>query len=194
MLFLAKAYSLLAEGPQSHCDLDNICHPGCMNHHFRNHSHIVHLSQQPYYHRLLPQQLLKWIMRLFTALFNNTRSPKFKSLLTIVFLLPSIIIMITSNYPWNSETHKVDWNTITAFRNHKPMSFWTRWSKLLFPKRYGKMIYGSEEGKGLLAFELQSSCVSNPLTPKSDQTFNIPFSNTALSKIKFTRKWEMISK
>ena len=123
MFFLAKAYSLLAEGPQSHCDLDNICHPWCMNHHFRNHNHIVHLSQQPYYHRLRPQQLLKWIMRLFTALFNNTRSPKFKSQLTIVFLLPSIIIMITSNYPWNSETHKVDRNTITAFRNHKPCHF-----------------------------------------------------------------------
>ena len=123
MFFLAKAYSLLAEGPQSHCDLDNIGHPSYMNHQFRNHSHIVHLSQQPYYHRLLPQQLLKWIMRLFTALFKNTRSPKFKSQLTIVFLLPSIIIMITSNYPWNSETHKVDRNPITAFRNHKPCHF-----------------------------------------------------------------------
>ena len=59
MFFLAKAYSLLAEVPQSHCDLDNIGHPSNMKDHFGNHSHIVHLSQQPYYHRLLPQQLLK---------------------------------------------------------------------------------------------------------------------------------------
>ena len=187
MFFLAKADSFLAEVPQSHCDLDNIGHPGCMKYLVGNHSHIVHLSQQPYYHRLLPQQLLKWIIRLFAALFNNTRSPKFKSLLTIVFLLPSIIIMKLRNTQSGSKYNN-------SIQKSQTMSFWTRWSKLLFPKRYGKMIYGSEEGKGLLAFELQSSCVSNPLTPKSDQTFNIPFSNTALSKIKFTRKWEMISK
>ena len=58
------------------------------------------------------------------------------------------------------------------------------------------MIYGSEEGKRLLAFEFQSSCVSNRLTPRSDQNFNTPFtcSNTALLQTKFTRKWEMISK
>ena len=57
MFFLAKAYSLLAEVPQSHCDLDNIGHPSNMKDQFRNHSHIVHLSQQPYYHRTLPRQL-----------------------------------------------------------------------------------------------------------------------------------------
>ena len=59
MFFLAKADSFLAEVPQSHCDLDNIGHPGCMKYLVGNHSHIVHLSQQPYYHRLLPQQLWK---------------------------------------------------------------------------------------------------------------------------------------
>ena len=39
------------------------------------------------------------------------------------------------------------------------MTFWTRWGKLLFPKRSAKMIDGSEERKRQLAFELQNSRV-----------------------------------
>ena len=34
------------------------------------------------------------------------------------------------------------------------MTFWTRWGKLLFPKRFAKLIYGSEKRKLQLAFEL----------------------------------------
>ena len=54
------------------------------------------------------------------------------------FTLPSIIITITRNKPWNTGTHKTD-------RQSQTMTFWTRWSKLLFPKRSAKMIDGSEE-------------------------------------------------
>ena len=39
------------------------------------------------------------------------------------------------------------------------MTFWTCYSKLLFPKRSTKMIDGSEERKRQLAFELHNSCV-----------------------------------
>ena len=39
------------------------------------------------------------------------------------------------------------------------MTFWTRWNKLPFPKRYAKIIDGSEKRKRQLAFELQSSRV-----------------------------------
>ena len=58
MFYLAKAHSLLTEGPHSHCDLDNIGHPGCMKYHFGNHSHIVNLSR---YH-LVPISLF-WAPR-----------------------------------------------------------------------------------------------------------------------------------
>ena len=37
------------------------------------------------------------------------------------FLLPSIIITITSNEPWNTETHKTDRNP--PITNHKPWPF-----------------------------------------------------------------------
>ena len=45
--------------------------------------------------------------------------------------------------------------------NHRSqtLTFWTRLSKVLFPKRSGKMIDGSEKRKCQLAFELQSSHV-----------------------------------
>ena len=39
------------------------------------------------------------------------------------------------------------------------MTFWARWSKLLFPKRSAEIIDGSEKRKGQLRFELQNSRV-----------------------------------
>ena len=56
------------------------------------------------------------------------------------FSLPSVIIRITSNEPWNTQTHK-----------SQTMTFSIRWSKLLFPNRSAKMIDGKRE----MAFELQ---------------------------------------
>ena len=70
------------------------------------------------------------------------------------FSLPSIIFTITSNEPWNTESHTTDRNP--PITNHKTVTFWTRWSKLLFPKRSAKMIDGSEKRKRQLAFEVQN--------------------------------------
>ena len=83
----------------------------------------------------------------FTVLFSNMQTLKFKPAYNnIAFLLPSIIIINTTNEPWNTETHKVDWNPPIA--NHKPLTLiWTRWSKLLFPKKSATMIDGSKEHK-----------------------------------------------
>ena len=39
------------------------------------------------------------------------------------------------------------------------MTFWIRWSKLLFPKSSAKMIDGSEKRKRQVVFELQNSGV-----------------------------------
>ena len=59
---------------------------------------------------------------LLTVLFTNMQTLKFKRRLhNCVFLLPSIIIMITSNEPWNTETHKTDGNP--PITNHKPWPF-----------------------------------------------------------------------
>ena len=44
-------------------------------------------------------------------------------------------------------------------RQSQTMTFWTRWSKLLFPKSSSKMIEGSEKRKRQLTFELQNSRV-----------------------------------
>ena len=69
--------------------------------------------------------------------FSKTQPPS-----QLHFSLPSIITTITSNEPWNTGTHKTD----RKFTNHQSqaMTFWTCWSKFLFPERSTKMIDGSE--------------------------------------------------
>ena len=44
------------------------------------------------------------------------------------------------------------------------MTFWTRLSKVLFPKRFVKMIDGSKKPKREFPFELQSSRVFEELS------------------------------
>ena len=58
-----------------------------------------------------------------TALLTNMRTLKFKSRLhtQLRFSLPSIVTTITSNEPWNTETHKTDRNS--PITNHKPCPF-----------------------------------------------------------------------
>ena len=75
------------------------------------------------------------------------------------FSLPSIIITITSNEPWNTDTHKTDRNPPITNHKSQTLTFWTRQSKFLFPKRFVKMIDGSEKRNRQLAFELQNSHV-----------------------------------
>ena len=61
---------------------------------------------------------------------------------------------VNHNYDHKQQTLK-HWNTQNGSNstNHTSptMTFWTRWSKLLFPKRSAKMIDGSEERKRQLA-------------------------------------------
>ena len=68
-------------------------------------------------------------------------------------------IRITSNEPWNTETQKTD-----EIHQSQTMTFWTSYSKVLFPKRSAKKIDGSEKCKRQLAFELQNSCVFEKLS------------------------------
>ena len=58
----------------------------------------------------------------------------------------SILITVTSNEP--STNHQ-----------SQTMTFWTCWSKFLFPERSSKMIDGSEKRKRQLVFELWNSRV-----------------------------------
>ena len=85
--------------------------------------------------------------------FSQTRNSKVqKPPLQLRFSLPSIIITITSNKPWNTETHKTDWNPPIT-RPFEPVKV------KLFPKRSVKMIDGSETCNHQLAFEIQNSHV-----------------------------------
>ena len=73
------------------------------------------------------------------------------------FSLPSILITITSNKPWNTETQKKDRNP--PIRNHKPWPFQPVKVIFCFLRGPVKMIDGSEKRNRQLAFELQNSHV-----------------------------------
>ena len=79
--------------------------------------------------------------------------------------LLSIIITITSNEPWNRETHKTDRNP--QITNHDLLS---PWSKVLFPKRSVKMIDSSEKRNRRLGSELQNSHVCEKCDPNLRST------------------------
>ena len=95
----------------------------------------IYLNRHAFYHALVGVTYVqkcfilfrsfsatKEIETLITALFINMRTLKFKSCLPqLRFSLPSIIITITSNETWNTETHKTDWNP--PITNHKPWPF-----------------------------------------------------------------------
>ena len=59
--------------------------------------------------------------RHYCAFHKHANSKVQKPPLQLRFSLPSIIIMITSNEPWNTETHKTDRNPLIT--NHKPWPF-----------------------------------------------------------------------
>ena len=62
------------------------------------------------------------------------------------------VIMITSSKLWNTETQNGSKSTNLKSQT---MTYWTRWSKLLFPKGSAKMMNSSEKSKCQLALELQ---------------------------------------
>ena len=79
----------------------------------------------------------RWIYAPYYCAFH-TRTLKFKSCLhNCVFRCRQLWLRLQTS---NRETHKTDRNL--PITNHNwTMTFWTRWSKLLFPKRSAKMIW-----------------------------------------------------
>ena len=65
--------------------------------------------------------------------------------------------MTTSKESWHTGTHKMDWNPPIKSQS---MTFSTRWSKLLFPKRSAKIIDDSENLQRQLVFEPHNSLFS----------------------------------
>ena len=65
-------------------------------------------------------ELHLFISIFITGLFKNMQMLEFKSCLhSYVFRsVPSISVMITSNEPWNTETHKTDQNPLITITNH----------------------------------------------------------------------------
>ena len=84
--------------------------------------------------------------RLYCAFHKHANSKVQKPPSQLCLSLPSIIITIKSNEPWNRETHKTDRNP--QITNHDLLN---PWSKVLFPKRSVKMIDSSEKRNRRLA-------------------------------------------
>ena len=61
------------------------------------------------------------VIALYCAFHKHANSKVQKTPSQLCFSLPSIIITITSNEPWNTETHKTDRNP--PITNHKPWPF-----------------------------------------------------------------------
>ena len=85
----------------------------------------------------------------------NSEVQKLRS--QLCFSLPSIIIRITSNKRYNTETHKTDRNP--PITNHKPWPFELIEVNFCFPRGPPRWYNGSKECKSELAFELQNSRV-----------------------------------
>ena len=62
-----------------------------------------------------------WKISLYCAFHKHANSKVQKPPSQLRFSLPSIIITITCNEPWNTETRKTDWNP--PITNHKPWPF-----------------------------------------------------------------------
>ena len=96
--------------------------------------------------------------RIYCAFHKHANSKVQKPPLQLHFSLPSIIITITSNEPWNTETHKTDRNQ--PITNHKPWPFEPVKVKFCFLlKRSVKMIDSGKKSNRQLAFEFQNSHV-----------------------------------
>ena len=103
--------------------------------------------------------------RLYCAFHKHANSKVQKPPSQLCLSLPSIIITIRSNEPWNRETHKTDRNP--QITNHDLLN---PWSKVLFPKRSVKMIDSSEKRNRRLASELQNSHVCEKCDPNLRST------------------------
>ena len=119
--------------------------------------------------------------RLSCAFHKHANSKVQKPPSQLCLSLLSIIITITSNEPWNRETHKTDRNP--QITNHDLLN---PWSKVLFPKRSVKMIDSSEKRNRRLASELQNSHVCEKCDPN--------FRSTVYMKTHFfSTRWKIFS-
>ena len=103
--------------------------------------------------------------RLNCAFHKHANSKVQKPPSKLCLSLPSIIITITSNEPWNRETHKTDRNP--QITNHALLN---PWSKVSFPKRSVKMIDSSENRNRRLGSELQNLHVCEKCDPNLRST------------------------
>ena len=95
---------------------------------------------------------------IYCAFHKHANSKVLKAPSQLCFSLPSIIITITSNEPWNTQTHKMDRNP--PITNHKPWPFEPVIVKFCFLRGLLKMIDVSEKNAIVkAAFELQNSHV-----------------------------------
>ena len=92
-----------------------------------------------------------------TVLFINMQTLKLKSHLHNCVFCCRQSITIISNEPWNSETHKRDWNP--PITNLKPRPFEPIRVKFCFLRGPIKMLDSSEKHNHHLAFALQNSHV-----------------------------------
>ena len=103
--------------------------------------------------------------RLYCAFHKHANSKVQKPPSQLCLSLPSIIITITRNEPWNRETHRTDRNP--QITNHDLLN---PWSRVLFPKRSVKMIDSSEKRNRRLGSELQNSHVCEKCDPNLRST------------------------
>ena len=118
------------------------------------HLNIVHRQVQKSKQKHVTERYSKLHNHSTLLCFSQTQETlKLKKLPSqLRYPLLSIIITITSNKPWNTETHK-------TYQRSQTMTFWTHLSKVLFPKKSSKMVEGRVKRKHQLTFELQSFLV-----------------------------------
>ena len=124
-------------------------------------------------------------LRFYCAFYKHRNSKVQKPPSQLCLSLPSIIITITSNEPWNRETHKTDRNP--QITNHDLLN---PWSKVLFPKRSVKMIYSSEKRNRRLASELQNSHICEKC---SKRTILICSLQSTWKRTIFFTRWKIFS-
>ena len=95
--------------------------------------------------------ILNWSLR-FSKILKLWSSKPPSNTITFFTAINHNIITITINKPWNTETQKTEQNRPITITN---MTFWTRWSKLLFHDRSSKIIDGSEKCKHQFAVKRQ---------------------------------------
>ena len=123
--------------------------------------YMVRLSPHPLMaHTLQLKWICIWLLHFsysedefsLTALFTNSRTLKFKTAAfkTVFRCRQSKLRSQTTNLVTQEHTKQIE------IQQSQTMTFWTRWSRPLFPKSSSKMILseGTEKCKRQLAFEL----------------------------------------